>query len=85
MGRGAIVIGLAAVIIGQVLFSKVFHNFALKMLSVCLGAIIYYIVLQIVLMLGLNTNDLKLFSALIVTLFLSIPHLKNTMSKAGGK
>ena len=83
MGRGAIVIGLAAVIIGQVLFSKVFHNFALKMLSVVLGAIIYYIVLQIVLMLGLNTNDLKLFSALIVTLFLSIPHLK--MSKAGGK
>ena len=60
-----------------------FHNFALKMLSVVLGAIIYYIVLQIVLMLGLNTNDLKLFSALIVTLFLSIPHLK--MSKAGGK
>ena len=76
MGRGAIVIGLAAIIIGEVIFSKMFNNFALKLLSVVFGAIIYYIVLQIVLMLGLNTNDLKLFSALIVAIFLAVPHFK---------
>ena len=58
MGRGAIVIGLAAVIIGEVIFSRVFRNFALKLLAVSIGAVIYYIVLQIVLQLGLNTNDL---------------------------
>ena len=76
MGRGAIVIGLAAVIIGDVLLSKVFHNFALKLLSVSIGAIIYYIVLQAVLAMGLNANYLKLLSAVIVALFLSIPYWK---------
>ncbi len=74
MGRGAIVIGLAAVIIGEVLFSKIFRNFALSLLAVSIGAIIYYIVLQIVLQLGLNTNDLKLLTALIVALFLALPY-----------
>ena len=67
MGRGAIVIGLAAVIISEVTFGKLFQNFGLKMFAVSLGAVIYYFVLQIVLQLGLNTNDLKLVSALIVT------------------
>ena len=76
MGRGAIVIGLAAVIIGEVLFSKIFVNFALKLFSVVIGAILYYIVLQFILMMGLNTNDLKLFSALIVAIFLSVPYFK---------
>ena len=76
MGRGAIVIGLAAVIIGEVLLSKVFRNFALKLLSVVIGAVIYYIVLQIVLQMGLNTNDLKLLTALIVALFLALPYWK---------
>ena len=76
MGRGAIVIGLASVIIGEVLFSKIFSNFALKMLAVVIGSVIYYIVLQLVLTLGLNTNDLKLFSALIVAIFLAIPYFK---------
>ena len=76
MGRGAIVIGLAAVIIGEVVFGKIFHNFALRMLAAVIGAILYYIVIAIVLQLGLSTNDLKLFSALIVALFLAIPHLK---------
>ena len=76
MGRGAIVIGLAAIIIGEVLFSKIFTNFALKLFSVVIGAILYYIVLQIILILGLNTNDLKLFSALIVAIFLSVPYFK---------
>ena len=55
MGRGAIVIGLAAVIIGEVIFGKIFKNFALKLLSVAIGGIIYYIVMQFVISLGLNT------------------------------
>ena len=80
MGRGAIVIGLAAVIIGEVLFGKLFRNFALRMLSVGIGAIIYYIVLQVVLQLGLNTNDLKLISALIVAVFLAIPYWKSKLT-----
>ena len=76
MGRGAIVIGLAAVIIGEVLLGKLVHNFALKLGTVVVGAVVYYMVLQVVLQLGLNTNDLKLFTALIVALFLSIPYWK---------
>ena len=76
MGRGAIVIGLAAVMIGEVVVGIIFHNFALRMLAAVIGAILYYIVIAIVLQLGLSTNDLKLFSALIVALFLAIPHLK---------
>lgn len=77
MGRGAIVIGLAAVIIGEVLLSKVFRNFGLKLTSVVIGAVIYYIVLQAVLQMGLNTNDLKLLTALIVALFLALPYWKS--------
>ena len=77
MGRGAIVIGLAAVIIGQVLLSKVFRNFALKLLSAVVGAIIYYVAIQIVLRLGMDTNDLKLLTALVVAVFLSIPYWKS--------
>ena len=76
MGRGAIVIGLAAVIIGEVAFSKVFHNFALKLLAVSIGAILYYIVIQAVLAMGLNANYLKLLSAVVVAVFLSIPYWK---------
>ncbi len=76
VGRGAIVIGLAAVIIGQVLFSKLFHNFALKLLAVAIGAILYYIVIQAVLAMGLNPNYLKLLSALVVAVFLSLPYWK---------
>ena len=76
MGRGAIVIGLASVIIGEVVFSKLFHNFGLKLLAVSFGAIIYYLVIQVVLWLGLNTNDLKLLTALVVAVFLAMPHWK---------
>ena len=79
MGRGAIVIGLAAVIIGEVIFGKIFTNFGLTLLAVSIGAIIYYIVLQIVLQLGLNTNDLKLITSLIVAVFLAIPYWKSKM------
>ena len=82
MGRGAIVIGLAAVIIGEVIFGKLFINFGLKLFAVSVGAVIYYIVLQIVLQLGLNTNDLKLITALIVALFLSVPYWKGKMFRA---
>ncbi len=76
MGRGAIVIGLAAVIIGEVLLGKVFVNFALKLLSAVIGSIIYYIVLQFVLRLGLESTDLKLLSAVVVALFLTVPYWK---------
>ena len=76
MGRGAIVIGLAAVIIGDVIFSRIFTNFALKLFGVSIGAIVYYIVIQIVLTLGLDSNDLKLFSAIVVAIFLAAPYWK---------
>ena len=86
MGRGAIVIGLAAVIISEVVFGKLFTNFALKLTGVAIGAVIYYIVIQIVLWLGLNTNLLKLLSALIVAVFLGIPYWKaNLASRRDGK
>ncbi len=82
MGRGAIVIGLAAVIIGEVVFGKVFRNFGFKLLAVSIGAILYYIVIQVVLWLGLNTNDLKLLTALVVAVFLATPHWRaKLMSK----
>ena len=81
MGRGAIVIGLAAIIIGDVVFGKIFRNFALKLLSVSLGAIIYYIVVQFVIsVLNIDTNYLKLFSAVIVAIFLAVPHWKKVAS-----
>ena len=76
MGRGAIVIGLAAVIIGEVLLGKVFRNFALKLLSAVIGAIIYYVVITLVLRLGLESTDLKLLTALVVAIFLSVPYWK---------
>ena len=76
MGRGAIVIGLAAVIIGEVLFSKGSLNFALKLASCIVGAIIYYVVITLVLRLGLESTDLKLLTALVVAIFLTIPYWK---------
>lgn len=77
MGRGSIVIGLAAVIIGEVLLGKIFRNFALRLLSAVVGAIIYYIVIQFVLRLGLSTDDLKLLSSLVVAVFLAVPYWKS--------
>lgn len=86
MGRGAIVIGLAAVIIGDVVFGKLFRNFGLKLLGVALGAVMYYLVIQVVLWLGLNTDDLKLLTALVVGVFLSVPYIKGRyFTKAHGK
>lgn len=80
MGRGAIVIGLAAVIIGEVIFGKIFKNFALKLFACVFGGVVYYVVITFVLRLGLNANDLKLFSALVVALFLGIPYWKNKIA-----
>lgn len=74
MGRGAIVIGLAAVIIGEALFRKIFHNFGFRLLGVALGSIVYYFVLQIVIWLGIDTDLLKLLSAAVVAVFLAIPY-----------
>ena len=81
MGRGAIVIGLAAVIIGEVLLGKLFKNFALKLLAAVVGGIIYYIVITLVLKAGLNANDLKMFSALVVAVFLGIPYWKRKIAE----
>ena len=77
MGRGAIVIGLAAIIIGEVVFGKIFINFGLKLFSVSIGAIIYYLVVQAVItLLRIDTNYLKLITAVIVAIFLTVPYLK---------
>ena len=88
MGRGSIVIGLAAVIIGEAIFSRIFRNFALKLLSVVFGSILYYLVLQIVIWMGIDTDLLKMLSALVVALFLAFTYWKGkyfTKAKQGGK
>ena len=77
MGRGATVIGLAAIIIGDVVFGKLFRNFGRKLLAVSLGSVIYYVVIQTVIsLMKINTNYLKLISALIVAIFLAVPYWK---------
>ncbi len=86
MGRGAIVIGLASIVIGEVAFGRLFRNFALKLMSVSLGAVIYYIVIQAVIsLLKIDSNYLKLISALIVAVFLAVPYWKSNMGKKGKK
>ena len=88
MGRGSIVIGLAAVIIGEAIFGRIFRNFALRLLSVALGSILYYLVLQIVIWMGIDTDLLKMLSALVVAFFLAFPYWKGkyfTKAKQGGK
>lgn len=92
MGRGAIVIGLAAIIIGEVFCDATFGkkaNFAMKLSFVVFGAIVYYIVIGIVIWLRMDTNDLKLFTAIIVAVFLAVPYLrgqqKNSFKMAGKK
>ncbi len=91
MGRGAIVIGLAAVIIGEVLFGKFASKrklaFAFTLASVILGAVIYYMVYQFVLWLNMPSEDMKLFSAIVVAIFLAIPYLKEkrTLRKGASK
>ena len=79
MGRGAIVIGLAAVIIGEVLGKAILGkhlNFFGTMSFVVIGGVVYYLVVVLVLWLRLNSNDLKLITAVIVALFLAVPYLR---------
>lgn len=89
MGRGAIVIGLAAVIIGDAIFGKFFTNFAFKMLTVVLGAITYYVLYQLVIGMGMSGDDMKLITSLIVAMFLAFPYWKGKYfskpSKKGAK
>ena len=86
MGRGAIVIALAAIIIGDVAFGKIFRNFGFKLLAVSLGSIIYYVVIQFVISeLKMNTNYMKLISALIVAVFLAVPYWKQQYFHQKGK
>jgi putative ABC transport system permease protein len=86
MGRGAIVIGLAAVIIGEAIFGRLFRNFGLKLLGVAFGSVLYYFVLQTVIWLGVDTDLLKLLSALVVAVFLAIPYWKSRyFTKFAGK
>lgn len=88
MGRGAIIIGLAAVIIGGAIFSKIGKNFAVQMLGAVVGAIVYFVVYQLVISLGLDADLLKLLSAVLVAIFLAVPHFKQKLAskrrKKGG-
>lgn len=79
MGRGAIVIGLAAIIVGTAVVKKISRNFAIKMGGVALGGVIYYIVLQAVIAMGLDTDLLKMLSAVVVAIFLGVPHLRKKL------
>ena len=76
MGRGAIVIGLAAVIIGEAVVSKISTNFAVRLIGVILGGVIYYFVYQTVIFLGLDADLLKMLSAIVVAVFLAVPYWK---------
>ncbi len=80
-GRGAIVIGLAAVIIGEVLLSKLLKNFALRLAAVVVGGIVYFLVYQLILWMGLDTDLLKLLSAVLVAIFLGVPYLKRKYAR----
>lgn len=86
MGRGAIVIGLAAIIIGEVTFGKLFKNFALRLVAVSLGAIIYYIVIQMVIsLIDVDSQYMKLFSAAVVAVFLTVPNMNTGKRKKHSK
>ena len=91
MGRGAIVIGLAAVIIGEAVVSKLSSNFAVKLFGVILGGVIYYFVYQTVIFLGLDADLLKMLSAIVVAVFLAVPYWKKkyftkpTVKNKGGQ
>ena len=85
MGRGAIVIGLAAVIIGEVLCDAVFRKgteFWVRLLFVLVGGVVYYVVMTLILWLKLNPNDLKLFTAILVAVFLAVPYLQGQRSSS---
>ena len=81
MGRGAVVIGLAAVVIGEALVVRVSQNFAVRLTGVVVGAIVYYLVYQIIIFVGFDTDLLKMFSAIVVAAFLGVPYLKKKHTK----
>lgn len=76
-GRGAIVTGLAAIIIGGAIFGKISSNFGFRLVTAALGGVVYWIVYQVIICIGLDADLLKLLSALVVAVFLAVPHLKN--------
>mgnify|MGYP004622684089 FL=1 len=82
MGRGAVVIGLAAVVIGEAVVRHISPNFAVRLMGVAIGAVIYYLVYQTVIFLGFDADLLKMFSAVVVALFLGIPYLQKTVREA---
>ena len=82
MGRGAVVIGLAAVVIGEAVVRHISPNFAVRLTGVAIGAVIYYLVYQTVIFLGFDADLLKMFSAVVVALFLGIPYLQKTVREA---
>ena len=84
-GIGSIVIGLAAVIIGETLFSRIFRNFALRLLGVVLGAIIYYVVLQTISWFGIDSDFQKMLTAVIVAVFLALSYWKGQFARPAKK
>lgn len=84
MGKGAVVIGLAAVVIGGAVISKLPPNFAIRLAGVLLGAVIYYIVYQIIIFAGLDTDLLKMLSAIVVAAFLGVPYVKKQIASRRG-
>ena len=76
MGKGAIVIGLAAVVVGEAVISKISGNFIVKLFGVVVGAVIYHMIYQTVILLGMNSDLLKALSAVVVIIFLGIPYVK---------
>ena len=82
MGRGAVVIGLAAVVIGEAIVKKISPNFAVRLIGVVVGAIVYYLVYQTIIFMGFDTDLLKMFSAIVVAAFLGVPYLKKKLSMA---
>ena len=77
-GRGAIVIALAAIFIGLSVSLKIKPNFVVSLIGVVGGAIVYFIIFNIVMMIGIPTDYLKMLSAIIVVIFLAVPYLKKT-------
>ena len=77
MGRGAIVIGLCSVVIGHAIFSKISPNFGLRMASVVVGGIIYYVIFSTVVFIGMDTDFLKMLAAIVVAVFLGVPYIKS--------
>lgn len=82
MGRGAVVIGLAAVVIGEAVVKRISPNFAVRLTGVVVGAVLYYGVYQTIIFMGFDTDLLKMFSAIVVAAFLGIPYLKKKLSLA---